>query len=134
MAAFSTYTSAKALDAMLNATNWTAPTNTYLALFTSSGGLANNTEGSQTEVSGGSYARVEVTFSFAAASAGACTSNADVNFATATDSWGTITHAAVMDASTSGNVLLWGALSDSKTIDAGDSVEFLSGEITFNVA
>lgn len=73
-----------------------------------------NTGSTITEVSGGSYARVQINGSggsspkWANASGGA-TSNADaVNFPTPTGSWGTVTGMVICDASSSGNLLWYG--------------------------
>ena len=135
MSAASNYLENKVLDHVLTATGYTAPSTRYLALFTNtSGNAATNLEaGTLTdEVSGGSYARQAVTFG--AASGGASATNATVTFPAATASWGTITHVAVMDADTGGNVLFYGAVTTSKTIDSGDSFQISSGNLTISLA
>ena len=135
MSAASNYLENKVLDHVLTATGYTAPTTRYLGLFTNtSGNAATNLEaGTLTdEVSGGSYARQAVTFG--AASGGASATNATVTFPAATASWGTITHVAVMDADTGGNVLFYGAVTTSKTIDSGDSFQISSGNLTISLA
>lgn len=130
MSAASDYLENKVLDHVLTSTSYTAPGTRYLGLFTASTGLEANTPSA--EVSGGSYARKAVTF--AAASGGSSATNATVTFDTASASWGTITHVAIMDASTSGNVLFWGAVTTSKTIDAGDTFQVTSGNLTVSLA
>ena len=55
--------------------------------------------------------------------------NAAIEFATATGSWGTITHIAVFDASTSGNMVCYAALSASKTIETGDVFRVPAGDL-----
>lgn len=135
MSAASNYLENKVLDHVLTSTGYTAPSTRYLALFNNtSGNAATNLEsGTLTdEVSGGSYARQSVTF--AAASGGASATNATVTFPAATASWGTITHVAVMDADTGGNVLFYGAVTTSKTIDSGDSFQISSGNLTISLA
>jgi len=135
MGAFSDYLENEILDHVLNngrALTYTPPTTLYIALFTSSGGLENNTEGSQTEVSGGAYARQSLNGStnyFTVAASGATSNYDDIEFPVATDDWGTITHVAVMDALTSGNVLIWGALTSSKIIENGDQFKFTAGNL-----
>jgi hypothetical protein len=59
-----------------------------------------------------------------------------VTFDAATASWGTITHVAVMDNDTegAGNVLFWGAVTTSKTIDTGDTFQITSGNLTISLA
>lgn len=133
--AASNYLENKILDHVLTSTSYAAPTTRYIGLFTNaSGNAATNLEaGTLTdEVSGGSYARETVTFG--AASNGQSQTNATVTFTTATANWGTITHVAVMDASTSGNVLFWGAVTTSKTIETGDSFQISSGNLTISLA
>lgn len=135
MTAASNYLENKVLDHVLTATSYTAPGARYLALFnnTSGNAAANLEAGTLTdEVSGGSYARKAVTF--AAASGGTSATNATVTFDAATASWGSITHVAVMDASTGGNVLFWGAVTTSKNIDQGDTFQVTAGNLTISLA
>ncbi len=91
----------------------TRPTTWYVALFTADPGET----GAGTEVTGGSYARTAVTFSVTGDTA---SNTAGVEFPAATASWGTITHIGVMDASTSGNMIVHAALTTAKTIADGD--------------
>ena len=130
MSAASDYLENKLLDHVLGGTTYTQPANIYLGLYTADTGLEANTPSA--EVSGGSYAREAVTF--AAASSGSAATNATVTFTTATANWGTITHVAVMDASTAGNVLFYGAVTTSKTIESGDTFQVSSGNLTISLA
>jgi hypothetical protein len=82
--------------------------------------------------SGTAYARKAVTF--AAASGGTSATNTTVTFDAATASWGTVTHVAVMDQASGGNVLFWGAVTTSKTIDSGDTFQVTSGNLTISLA
>jgi len=135
VSAASNYLENKVLDHVLTATSYTAPTTRFLGLFTNtSGSAATNLEaGTLTdEVNGGAYARKAVTF--AAANAGTSASNATVTFDTASANWGTITHIAVMDALTGGNVLFWGAVTTPKTIETGDTFQVSSGNLTISLA
>ena len=137
MSAASNYLENKVLDHVLTATTYTAPTTRYLALFnnTSTNTGTNLEAGTLTDeisTSGTAYAREAVTF--AAASSGTSATNATVTFDAATASWGTVTHVAVMDASTGGNVLFWGAVTTSKTIDTGDTFQVTSGNLTVSLA
>jgi hypothetical protein len=137
MSAASNYLENVVLDHVLTATAYTAPNKRYLALFTNTSGsaAANLEAGTLTdEVSGSgtAYGRKEATF--AAASGGASATNATVTFDAATANWGTITHVAVMDAATSGNVLFWGAVTTSKTIETGDTFQVTSGNLTISLA
>ena len=140
MSAASNYLENKVLDHVLTSTGYTAPTTRYLALFnnTSGSAAANLEAGTLTDevsTSGGTlYARKAVTF--AAASSGSSATNATVTFDAAGASWGTITHVAVMDGDTegAGNVLFWGAVTTSKTIDSGDTFQVSSGNLTVSLA
>jgi hypothetical protein len=88
---------------------YTAPTNIHVALFT----VAPTDSGGGTEVTGGSYARVQVTnnaTNFPAASAGLKQNGTAITFAQATADWGTVVAFGLFDASTSGNLLYWGWL------------------------
>jgi hypothetical protein len=124
MAELSNYLENKLLDHILKNVSYTSPTTVYVGLFTDDPGDA----GSGTEVSGGSYARK--TLSVTTASGGVVTSSADVTFDQATGNWGTITHIALFDAITSGNLLMHTALTTSKTIETGDIFKIPSGNLT----
>jgi hypothetical protein len=74
-------------------------------------------QGGGTEVSGGSYARKSMpAMTVSGTSPTEATNGAAVEFITATGSWGTVTHVGVFDASSSGNLLAWAALTASKTV------------------
>jgi hypothetical protein len=137
MSAASNYLENKVLDHVLRNTAYTQPTGLYLALFTNdSGNAATNLEaGTLTdEVSTSSTGYVRKAVSFAAASSGSASTSATVTFDAATANWGTITHVAVMDASSSGQVLFWGAVTTSKTIESGDTFQVSSGNLTVSLA
>ena len=130
MSAASDYLEDKVLDHVLTNTPYTSPTTVYIGLWTADDGLEGGTITS--EVSGGSYARQSVTFS--ASSDGQTSNSATVTFPTATANWGTITHVAVMDASTGGNVLFHGGVTTSKTIESGDTFQISSGNLDITLA
>jgi hypothetical protein len=132
MAAASDYLENKLLDHTLTATAYTQPSTRYLALFTAVTGLETNSPSAEISTSGTAYIRKAVTF--AAASGGTCATNATVTFDTATASWGLVTHIAIMDAETSGNVLFYGALTTSKQIDSADTMQVTSGNLTVSLA
>ena len=120
----STYLDNALLNNTLRATQYTAPATVYVALFTATPTAA----GGGTEVSGGSYARQSMTFG--AAASGQVTSSADCTFPQATAAWGTITSFALFDAATTGNMLYFGNLTTSKTINTGDQLKFAAGGVT----
>jgi hypothetical protein len=137
--AASNYLENKLLDHTLRygTAPYTGASTLYLALFNNtSGNAAANLEAGtltdETSTSGTAYARKTVTF--AAASGGSSATSATVTFDTATANWGSITHIAVMDASTAGNVLFWGAVTTAKTIETGDTFQVSSGNLTIALA
>jgi len=134
MSAASDYLEDALLDHVLNSPGsaYSAPSTLYLALFTADTGLEANSPSAEVSTSATGYGREAVTFG--AASSGSCATDATVTFTTATDNWGTITHIAVMDAATSGNVLFYGAVTTSKTIETGDTFQVSSGNLTISLA
>ncbi len=72
--------------------------------------------------------------SSAAASGGTTDNSAAVEFAAATGSWGTISHFGIYDASSSGNLLIHGAFSASKTIATGDILRVAAGDLDITAA
>ena len=137
MSAASNYLEQKILDHVLRNVTYTPVATLYIGLFkNTSGNAATNLEaGTLTdEVSGGSYARKTVTFGAANATTGVIATNATVTFDEASATWGTITHVAIMDALTAGNVLFWGAVTTSKLIESGDTFQITSGSLTITLA
>jgi hypothetical protein len=124
---FSDYYENKIIDHMLRNQAFTPPSTLYVALYT----VAPSDSGGGTEVSGGSYARQTVTFT--AASGGATSNSADIAFPQATADWGTIVAIGILDASSAGNLLAWGTLTTSKTINNGDQFKILAGNLTLSV-
>lgn len=118
------------------------PTSLYVGLFTT-----NPTDtGGGTEVSGGSYARVTVASSTtnwagtqsagstaaSSGTGGTTSNNGAITFPAPTANWGTVTGFGVFDASTSGNLLFYAALTTNKTINNGDAApSFAAGALTF---
>lgn len=124
MAELSNYLENKLLDHVLRSTSYTSPTTVYVGLYTSDPGDDN----SGTECTGGAYARQIL--SVTTATDGIVTSSADVTFPQATDSWGTISHIGLLDAITSGNLLMHTPLTTSRTIEAGDVIKIATGSLT----
>ena len=104
--------------------------------------------GGGTEVSGGSYARVGVATSLAnfagtqgatttvasTGTSGATSNNALIEFPVPTGDWGRVTHIGVYDAPTSGNLLLFSALTNAKNINNGDPApKWNPGAWTFQI-
>lgn len=129
MSAASDYLELKLLDHSLGTASFTAPSNVYVGLFTSSPG----DDDSGTEVSdvGTAYTRKIATF--AAATGGSASTNATITFDAATANWGTISHIGIYDASSAGNLLFHGAVTTSKTIETGDTFQISSGNLTISL-
>ena len=120
----SNYLENKVIDHFLGTSSTSAPSNVYMGLFTSNPTDAN----SGTEVSGNGYSRQVITFN--AASSGSATNSSAETFTASGGNWGTITHFGIFDASTSGNLLYHGALTDDKVIEYGDSLVVATTAIT----
>ena len=124
MAELSDYLENKLLDHVLRGVSYNSPTTVYVGLYTSDPGDDN----SGTEVSGGSYARQALNVT--TASGGIVTSSADVTFPQATAAWGTISHIGLLDAVTSGNLLMHTPLTTSRQIEVGDVIKIATGSLT----
>jgi hypothetical protein len=110
--------------------------NLYVALFT----VTPSDSGGGTEVTGGSYARVTVASTLAnwagtqstgsttasTGTGGATSNNAAITFPAPTADWGTVVAFGIFDNATSGNLLVWDALTASRTILNGDPAPLFS--------
>jgi hypothetical protein len=121
MAYLSTYAANKTLDAWHNNVSFTPPTTWYLALFTTNPDV----DASGTEVTGGSYARKLIGYS--SASAGATTNDIEASYTGMPAA--TVTHWALFDALTSGNMIEAGEFSAPYILNAGDELNIPIGEI-----
>lgn len=142
---FSDYMENMLIDAIFRGQTFTAPIALYAALFTAPGTDA----GGGTEVAGGSYARVAVPKTLAGwagtqgagttvastGTGGATSNNGVVTFPTPTAAWGSITHFAVYDAVSGGNLIVpTTALTTPKTVNNGDPApSFAIGALTFSL-
>jgi hypothetical protein len=139
MTAMSNYFENTLVNHVFRGTSFSAPSNLYVALFTSSASLAELETGTLTnEVSGNAYNRVTIACSTgnwdATSGTDGTTKNTNaIIFPTATPSgWGTIQYAAVMDTATpgTGNILIYGELGAPKTINVSDTFAFNAGDFT----
>jgi len=128
MAEMSNYLENALINGTLRATSYTAPTTTYLALYTNDPTDADT----GTEITGGSYVRQAITFS--SPSNGATSNSSAIEFPQATADWGTITYVGIRDAVTSGNLLYHSALDTSKTIANGDIFKITSTNLSVTLA
>lgn len=128
MSALSDYAENKILDHILGTSAYTFPSQAYLGL--STGSFADDNSG--TELTGNNYSRVAINFD--AASGGTTDNSAAVEFAAATGSWGAVSHFGIFDAASSGNLLIHGAFSSSKTIGSGDILKVAAGDLDVTAA
>ena len=119
---FSNYLETELLDHVFANNAYTSPSSVYVSLHTANP----DEDASGAEVSGGSYVRQAGSFTVSGATA---TTSAAVEFPTATASWGTITHVAIWDASSAGNMLAYAALTASKAIASGDVFRIPTGDL-----
>lgn len=143
MTALTNYIENQLIDFLFRGQPLTAPTNVWVALFT----VAPTDAGGGTEVSGGSYARVEVPCSLAAwagtqapgstapsiGSNGTTSNNADLTFPTPTALWGTVVAVAVFDAASAGNMLFHGPLAAPLTVNVGNVLRFPAGSLSIQI-
>lgn len=132
MTQFSDYAEEAILNWMFTAGAVTRPSAWYLALFTASP----SDSGGGTEVGAGvNYSRQAITFGSVSSPGGTISNSAAITFGPASNAgFGTVTHVGVFDASTSGNLLMYGALTSSQTVAAGNSLQFGVGQLTLTVA
>jgi hypothetical protein len=119
---FTNFLETEVLDHVFGGNAYTAPVTLYTGLYTASP----SDTGGGTELSGDGYARQATAFTVT----GNTASNTSAEeWATATGSWGTITHVGVFDASTGGNLMAYGTLTASKTIATGDVFRIPAGDL-----
>lgn len=136
MSAKSDYLENALLNYIFNAAAMPTLTNgLFLALFTT----ATDDAAGGTEVTGGSYARVNLArnttnFPTASGTAGSISNGGLISFPQATAAWGTITHFAIHDAASGGNRLYHGALTSSVAIATSDIFNIAIGALVVTEA
>lgn len=121
MSSMSDYLEGELIKHIFRTGSFTKPTVLGVALFTA----APSDSGGGTEVTGGSYARVDTppldaNWDAPAAGDGHTSNSGIITFPAPTANWGTITHIGIFDATVAGNLLFHGALTTSKTVNNGD--------------
>lgn len=101
--------------------SYTKPTVLGVALFT----VTPADSGGGTEVTGGSYARVDLppldaNWTGASATSGLTDNAVAITFPTPSANWGVVVAFGIFDATTAGNLLVWGPITPNKTINNGD--------------
>lgn len=133
MSAMSDYLENALLDHIFNNVSMTSPASVYISLHTSAGASESTAAWSATELTGAAtnYARAAAGPSvWPAASGGTMATSSDITFAMAGSDWGTITHIAIWDASSAGNLLFYAALAASRVVNNGDVARFAAGNLT----
>lgn len=134
----------KLIDHVFRATAYTAPATLYIGLFNT---LPNDTGTGGTECTGTNYNRKPVTSgvgtwystngttSGASSGTNGTTSNVNaITFDAPGAGWGSITGVGIWDAVTAGTLLVYAALTQSKTVNNGDAApSFASGALSFQI-
>ena len=130
---FTNFLAAELLDHFMNDGAYTAPTNIFVAL---SSTTPTEAGGNITEPSGGSYARVSTAGTDWNAATVADPSLKDnlnaITFPAATADWvagANLTYFVLFDASSAGNALAFGALTVAKPVLNGDTASFAAGAL-----
>jgi hypothetical protein len=111
-------------DHVYGGSAYTAPATVYLALYTSDPGVGDT----GTEAAGTGYARQAITFG--TSSSRIISNTAKITFpAAGAGGWGTVTHVALKDAATLGNLLKFKALGASLVVNEGVVVEVPIGDL-----
>ena len=130
MAALSDHAENLLLNWLMTADSVTRPTAWYVALYTA----APSDSGGGTELSGNGYSRQTIAVDTATGTGGTTSNNANITFTASGGDWGDVTHIGIHDASTGGNLLWHGAMSASKNIADGDTLQFNTGNIDLTLA
>jgi hypothetical protein len=137
MAGASDYLEVNMRKHLLRTGSFTKPTVLALALFV---GDPTDTGAGGAEVTGGSYARVnlpplDANWSAPDSTGGVSQNQSDITFPSPTANWGTVTHFAIFDATSGGNMLFSGALGVARVINNGDTAPvFPSNSIVITFA
>lgn len=132
MAAFSDYLENALLNYVFKATAFSSPSaNIHVALCTSD--PTDGGTGTTIVEPGDTYARQPVPGAgWTNSTAGSTQNDGDITWAQATAGYGTITHVAICDALTGGNVLYHGALNSSVAVGANETFKFPAGQLIIN--
>ena len=125
MGSLSDYLELELLDHVFQVGAYTPPT-IYIALSTADPGESG---GTIAEPVGNGYARIAHA-SWNAAATRAIDNDGVITFAQASGAWGTITHYAIFDALTGGNMLAYGSLATSKSVVNGNTPSIATTEIS----
>lgn len=105
------------------------PAKLYLGFSKTAPNLAG---GNVTEPTGYGYARVPLN-SLGVPSNGLVSNTTSVEFPESTAAWGKLTHYVIYDAATGGNLLMYGELTSSRTVEKNTVMLFKVGELKLSV-
>lgn len=136
MSAMSDYLEVSLRTHLWRTSTWSKPTTARIALCTAATNDA-NTGATITEVgNSNNYSRIAAdpadgTWTAASSTDGLTDNASALTSATASGSWGTVSHIAICDSAThgAGNSIVHGALTASKTVASGDVVQFAAGAL-----
>lgn len=144
MSMFTNYFENKLIDLIFRGQAYTIPATLYIGLLTA----APTDSAAGTEVTGGSYARVAVAGSLAnwagtqsagstvasSGTSGTTSNNGIITFPAPTANWGVVTSWGIYDAASNGNCLMYGTLTQSKTVNNGDAApSFAAGQLSLQI-
>jgi hypothetical protein len=130
MSGFSDYWQNRILDHIFGKGSYTPPT-IYVGLSTAE---PTDDGSGLSEPSGNGYARVQTSASdWNAAANGSLDNAGSIIFAQASGNWATITHFALFDAATAGNMLAYGQLSQPTSISQSDTARFEAGGLQISL-
>jgi hypothetical protein len=126
MGSFSDYWENEILDHLFGKNNYTPPT-IHVGLSTADPG---DDGAGLNEPTGNGYARVHTEPADWNVAASGLLDNANtITFNVATGNWGTLTHFALFDAASGGNMLAHGALTQAKIVSSGDTARCVAGDL-----
>lgn len=119
------------LDAVLGITPYAMPAALYLSLHTASP-TDTGSHANEVATGGTGYARQSI---FAKMGATDAVTGISLNTATlvagpATTDWGTVSYVGIEDASSAGNMCIWGAPTTAKTVTTGESFQLVPSQLS----
>jgi hypothetical protein len=119
------------LNHFLRSSPQVSPSAVFAALY-----ISNPTDADTgTEVSGGGYARQQITFGEPTqiSGKGQSSDSVKIDFLPATTAWGIISYLGVRDAAVGGNLLVWMPISQAKDVQIGDQITIQIGDLAVTV-
>ena len=108
-----------------------SPSAVFVALY-----ISNPTDADTgSEVSGGGYARQQITFGAVSqvSGKGRISNAGKIEYSVATTAWGAVAYMGLRDAMNGGNLLAWAPLSQAKDVQIGDQVVFQIGDLSITL-